>query len=169
MVAWLKHRRQGHNPLAIANRFIEKAVKAGRPLSIIHLLRLVYLAHGWCLGYTGKPLLSTKVQVWRNGPMIPEIYDEFRAQGIDDISMVAVDEEGDVLQADLTEQEADIVDRVYDNYAPLSTKQLASLTRADGTPWSRTKGYYYDPIPDKLIGEYYAKRVRESEEASAHG
>ena len=168
MFAWLKHRPQGHNPLAIANRFIEKAVRAGRPLSIVHLVKLVYLAHGWCLGYTGKPLIATKVQVWRNGPIIKEIYDEFRPQGVY-INQSAVDEKGQIHHAELTEQEADIVDRVYDNYAPLSTEQLFSLTRANGTPWSQAEGYYYDPLPDKLIRKYYAKRVQDSEEASAHG
>ena len=160
-------KKEGHDPLAIANRFVEKAVLARRPLTILHLVKMVYLAHGWCLGFTGRPLISTPVQAWRHGPVIPEVYGEFRPQGIYNIAMTAFDENGDVIRAKLSEREEDIVDQVYDNYSPLSARRLSALTHAEGSPWSRTKGYYA-PIPNAAIREYYGKRVRESQDAPEH-
>ena len=160
----LDGKQEGKHPLAIANRFVEKAAAVGRPLSILHLVKLVYLAHGWCLGYTGKPLISSPVQAWRHGPVIPEVYNEFRPQGIHNIMTTASDENGNVYKAALSEREEDILNQVYDAYSPLSASRLSALTHAEDSPWSRARGYYA-PIPDNAIRAYYEKRAGKSEEA----
>lgn len=156
-----------HNSLAIANCFVKKAVAAGRPLSILHLVKMVYLAHGWCLGYTGKPLISSSVQAWRHGPVSPEVYREFRPQGIHSISTTASDDDGREYEAALSKEERDIVDEVYDAYSPLSASSLSRLTHARGTPWAQTDGHYA-PIPNDVIRAYYKKRVEESR-SEKHG
>ena len=69
------------SPLVVANYFVVRAAENDKMLDIIQLVKLVYLAHGWCLGITGKPLLSSQVEAWRYGPVIPEVYYAFRQQG----------------------------------------------------------------------------------------
>ena len=164
----LDGKKEGHNPLAIANHFVEKAAMAGRPLSILHLVKLVYLAHGWCLGYTGKPLISSQIEGWRHGPVVREVYRAFRPQGIHNIALPATDADGETHKAPLSEKEQEIVDKVYNAYSPLSAFALSALTHARGTPWAQTEGYYA-PIPNDIIREYYKKRVDESREATHHG
>lgn len=159
----LEKNKEGHNPLAIANRFVEKGVLAGRPLDILQLVKFVYLAHGWCLGETGKPLISTKAQAWRHGPVIPEVYYEFRPQGIHNIAKLAVDKDGSPLEAELSQKEKEVVDRVYENYIGVPGGRLSELTHAEGTPWAQTRGYYA-PIPDHIIRDYYEKWVKRGQE-----
>ena len=158
--------KEGHNSLAIANRFVKKAVENGRPLDILQLVKLVYLAHGWCLGYTGKPLLSMPVQAWRHGPVPPEVYHMFRPQGIRNITRAVIGENGEPYKAELSEEEEKVVDRVFDAYSPLSGLALSNRTHAKGTPWDQTSGYYA-PISDELIRDYYKKRVEASGEIAA--
>ena len=157
-------KQQGYNPLAIANRFVMQAAARGQPLGILKLVKLVYLAHGWCLGFTEKPLISSQVEGWRHGPVVREVYREFRPQGIHNIKNLASDASGEVYTAELSEEEEDIVNRVYEAYSPLSGFELSALTHTRGTPWAQTEGYYA-PISDDIIREYYKKRVDESKEA----
>ena len=156
----------GHNPLAIANCFVEKAVAEGRLLSILQLVKLVYLAHGWHLGYDKGPLISSSIQAWRHGPVVPEVYHEFRPQGVYSIMTTASDENGNVYKADLSEDERKTVNQVYDVYSRLPAFKLSDLTHSEGAPWAQTTGYYA-PIPNDVIHAHYKKLVDDSR-ASGH-
>ena len=148
---------KSHHPLVIANRFVEKAALEGKSLDILRLVKLVYLAHGWCLGFTGKPLISSQVEAWKYGPVIPEIYQAFRPQGVV-VRGRAMNGDGKPYGGELSDEQAKIVDDVYEVYSPLSSFGLSRLTHAKGTPWSETSGHYA-PIPDERIRAYYRKRV----------
>ena len=154
-----ENNNKSHNPVAIANRFVEKAAMEGKQLDILQLVKLVYLAHGWCLGFTGRPLISTPVEAWKYGPVVPEVYWAFRPQGVV-IRGRAMDESNKPCQAELDGEQAEIVDDVYDTYKVLSSFGLSHLTHAKGTPWAETPGRYA-PIPDEKIRAYYRKRIEE--------
>ena len=160
-----KEKQEGHDPVAIANRFVEKAVRAGRPLTILHLVKMVYLAHAWRLGFSGRPLISAPVEAWWGGPAILEVYWQFRPQDVYNIDMTVPGENGEARRAELSAQEEDIVDQVYDNYSPLSADHLSALARPEDAPWSWSEGRH-TLIPNDTIREYYAKRVRESRETA---
>ena len=150
-----------HNSLAIANRFVERAAMEGKSLDILQLVKLVYLAHGWCLGFTDKPLISSSVEAWKHGPVIPDVYRAFRPQGVV-VRGRALDKNGAPYAAELDDEQAKIVDDVYNTYQSISSFGLSHLTHADGTPWSETRGGYYAPIPEERIRAYYRKRVEEA-------
>ena len=40
----------------------------------MHVLKLVYLCHGWCLGFTGEALINEPVEAWTYGPVVPTVY-----------------------------------------------------------------------------------------------
>jgi uncharacterized phage-associated protein len=67
-----------YDAIAIANYFIEKSLATGKRLTPMQLVKLVYIAHGWYLARTGKPLLADAVQAWQFGPVIPTLYHEFK-------------------------------------------------------------------------------------------
>lgn len=52
----------GHDSRAVANRLIEMADERGISLTIVHLVKLVYFAHGWHLGLFHRPLIRHAVQ-----------------------------------------------------------------------------------------------------------
>ena len=143
-----------HDSRVIANRFLQLAREHGQTLTLMQVLKLVYIAHGWMLGLYGRALIADPVEAWKYGPAIPKLYEKLRHYGgnaiTDFISQPLV-------AAPLGEEEEDIVSQVYDLYGQMTGFQLSEITHAPGTPWSITnaRGEYSLEIPQDLIEDYY--------------
>lgn len=133
---------------AIANEFLDLAGRDGCDVNLIKLQRLVYLAHGWHLGILGEPLIDTVIQAWRFGPVISDLYHEFKSHGRNPIKDArftkAVQlENGEwrlynyKLSLEHTDAHA-IVSRVWEVYKHLSDIQLSKLCYCPGSPWEET-------------------------------
>ena len=151
------------NPVAVANYLLQRAKERGESLSILQLVKLVYLAHGWCLGFDRGPLINGTVQAWKHGPVVREVYRNFRSQGSHDIKNFALDADGKPCMPDLTPGQKEVVDTVYNSYIKLHPFTLSEMTHARGTPWAMTPGHYA-LIDNKVIEDYYKNRVRVSAE-----
>lgn len=161
----MPEKKQGYNALAIANIFVQKALDGGGqpPLTIMALVKYVYLAHGWTLGYTGNPLIEgdDPVEAWKYGPVIPIVYKEFRPQGTV-INKLARDKSGNPYpRPPLDEMERDIIDEVYSVYSKAHPFKLSELTHGYGTPWREYFGKPYASISNRLIEEHYQKIIAE--------
>ena len=156
--------KKGHDSRAIANIFVDKARAAKKRLTIMPLVKYVYLAHGWTLGYTGKPLIRHQVQAWKFGPVIPEVYRAFAPQFVIKNKARPYDPEfGEFpdYTTKLNENEADIVSKVYERYSRLGAFSLSDLTHREGTPWDQCKDQYFGTIPNEIIKEYYEKLIKD--------
>jgi uncharacterized phage-associated protein len=139
----------------IANWFVSRSQRDGRRMSIMSLLKLTYIAHGWNLEMHSEPLFGNRIEAWQYGPVIPEVYHAFRGQGIGVSGTVAAP------AGEISVRDEHLLEQVYSNYGKLSAFQLSELTHVDGGPWDiATKtGGYYAPIPNELIKQHYdAKR-----------
>ena len=156
-----EQKQNANDPLAIANYFIMRARDKGESLSILQLVKLVYLAHGWSLGFGHGPLIRSTVQAWQHGPVVSEVYNAFRPAGVYNINRLVADDEGNprLPQWKSEAQKAD-ADLVFDRYVKLHPYTLSDLTHARGTPWAMTDPRKYrEPIYDEDIEEYYKKRA----------
>ena len=88
-----------HDPKAVANYFLDCAKEDGESLTLLKLVKLVYLAHGWHLGLTGDPLIKENVEAWRYGPVVPSIYHDLKIFGNNAITRYASwpDRQGDTV------------------------------------------------------------------------
>ena len=153
-------KNNGHDSRAVANIFVRKAQDAGDDLTIMALLKFVYFAHGWTLGYTKQPLICHAVEAWKHGPVVPEVYEIFRPQGIlvrEIVQQYSVPGIGD-----LSATERKIINGVYVSYSPLDPFRLSHITHGEGTPWAKYNKRYYATIPNEEIAEYYQTIVREN-------
>ncbi|MEJ1998904.1 MAG: DUF4065 domain-containing protein, partial [Maritimibacter sp.] len=76
----------------VANRILEIAETKGIKLTLMQLLKLVYIAHGWWLSFSnGRPLTSDTPQAWQYGPVYPAVYNAFRRYGSREIEHKASD------------------------------------------------------------------------------
>lgn len=159
---------------AVANYFLDLAEASGERLSPMKLQKLVYYAHGWNLGLTGRPLLDEEVQAWSFGPVIRSLYNEFREFKADAITRKAeeyeCDQDGEILARqprldDYPDGDAEftrkLLRRIWDVYRGFSAVQLSNLTHAPGTPWDRVCRTYggqipkYAVIPEPWIKEHF--------------
>ena len=168
-----------HNPIAIANYFIKKS---GYNLDLMQVLKLSYIAHGFKLGLTEKPLSNELVQAWKFGPVFSSVYHKFKYEppgekiqelgmkkrivpvpiksyfGNENMSMIKREE----LQSNFSDEDKKIMDTVCYIYGELTGIQLSVLTHKEKTPWYQT--YYNEDCP----GEKFHGVTIPNEEIKKH-
>ncbi len=143
----------------IANRLISLVNQRGQSMSIMRLLKLAYMVHGWTLAIIDKPLVNDYVQAWRYGPVIPSIYYPFRPYGVHALQQIPI-----VKENAIDEETDNLMDSVFGIYMHLSDSQLSHLTHIKGGPWDIT----YKPnklgivIPNELISEHFKSKLERS-------
>lgn len=144
---------------SIANRILDHAEHQGLHLTVMQLLKLVYLAHGWWLTFSGgNPLTTIRPEAWKYGPVHRDVYNSFRHFGSNPIVGRAVDS---ATGFEYREQVSDDIDQllaqVVSSYGKHHAFTLSDIMHKPGTPWSvtsETRGHYA-PIEDDLIREHF--------------
>jgi uncharacterized phage-associated protein len=150
-------------PRAVANSILDAAQRKGLRLTLMQLIKLVYLAHGWALALLGRPLIKHSVQAWQYGPVIPNVYKSFSGFGSSPISARAVDKQtGTIYATTLDEDEQEIIDSVVDSYGRMHAFQLSEMMHKPGTPWSVTfeASGAYSEVPQSLIKHHFEELAR---------
>lgn len=149
---------------AIANYFLDKADEDSISLTPMKIIKLVYIAHGWYLALTGKPLIKDYVEAWTYGPVIPDLYHEFKKYGnqpIQEYATEIVTPTVNTLPHDLPFSIEQFLDKVWEVYKRFTAVQLSQMTHQPLTPWAITindsSGQKNPIISDDLIRDYYTK------------
>jgi uncharacterized phage-associated protein len=157
------------NATAVANHFIDLAVKENMELRQFGLMKRVYLTHGFSLALYKKPALDPRfdvVEAWKNGPVIPSIYHSFKHYGNNPIrekSIIVdmVDGKLEIRTPELEDEEVkEVADAVWETYKDTDDFSLVKLLHKPQTPWSLCyiKGENMR-IPDLYTKAYYKKLV----------
>lgn len=131
---WYTVLRKGKEEKHMANIFdtAEYILRKGGRMSTMKLQKLCYYAQAWALVWDDAPLFDEDFQAWANGPVCPELF--FRTQG--KYSVTAEDEYGG--KGDLTADQKDTIDRVYDYYGRHDAQWLSQLTHMED-PWNEAR------------------------------
>ena len=142
-----------HDSRAVANKIIQLAIDAGKPLTPLQIIKLVYFCHGWMLGIHKRPLVRDYVEAWRYGPVHRNVYRALKGYRDTPVGNPIAG----VSKGDFDEEEDDLIQQVYDSYSSLSGIRLSTLTHAPGTPWDTVwREMGSDSfIPNELIQEHY--------------
>ncbi len=158
------------NAIAIANYFIDKSQVENKELTLLFLIKLVYLAHGYLLAMMddgGFDPRFDKVEAWKYGPVIPSVYHTFKynkTNPIKEKGTVLTFDENNVLifeEPEITDSGQKIVlDFVWNRYKNYSIEEIIKLTHREDTPWA----YCYRvgknvEIPDEYTSMYYKRMV----------
>jgi len=141
----------------IASQILFISHHRGRNLTPMQLIKLSYIAHGWTLGISGKPLFNDTVEAWRYGPVVPDIYHKYKEFGHSPIVRRLKD-----LRDSFPPNSLAIMERVIKVYAKYDGLYLSTLTHKHNSPWDitmREKGENA-PIPNSLIEKHYKSFIR---------
>lgn len=161
---------QGHDPVAIANYFI--GLSRGKGLTLMQLLKLSYISHGFTLAFLKKPLANEYAEAWKFGPVFPSIYHEFKYEKPGPIKNKAkwADMQDNVLKevsSNFSNSEKTIMKLTYKKYGSLDGWQLSAITHAEDTPWATAwkEGQYIRgfSISNKKIKEYYQSLISKNQ------
>ena len=137
--------------IQIANFFIEKHKQdKGCPIDHIKLQKLVYISYGWYWAILQKILFKDKIQAWKYGPVIPEVWREFKNQSPN------IEDPSGRSSGSLDQDTEKVLILVYKAYINQGSVGMVVITHAHGTPWSMV----YDDarnkeIPEEMIWRYY--------------
>lgn len=144
--------------IAIANHFVDHANRNKEDMTNMKLLKLVYFAQAIHLALYEKPLFPERVEAWRYGPVVPEVYHLYKRYGADPIPSVP----SKVLPTIDADTKA-VLNAVYDKYGHLSGPKLSGITHKAGSPWDQaynSDNSRYAFISHESMKEYYQDLMR---------
>jgi uncharacterized phage-associated protein len=161
-----------YSATVVANYFLELAKRDGRALDPMKIQKLVFLAHGWYLTLTGKPLITERIEAWQFGPVIRSLYSAFRDAGSGPINHPACQVQFvgqrlisspivlEDIDSPVNRQVKEVLDETWKVYRDFSGPQLSNLTHLPGSPWEQTWNSSWQKqglvIDDHLIQQYFA-------------
>ncbi|CAM8505744.1 TPA: Panacea domain-containing protein [Morganella morganii] len=141
----------------VADYFLSRCDdESGDTISNMKLQKLVYYAQGFSLALLGHPLFENKIEAWMHGPVVPDLYHQYKSHG-----NCALPAPESVDESKFSEDELDLLNEVWDVFGQFSAWKLRNMTHEE-SPW---KGNYVEgvggsEIPLEDMAEYFATRVR---------
>ncbi len=111
----------------------EEAIEGGDFISNLKLQKLLYYAQGSYMALKDKPLFNEDFEAWTYGPVVPEVYHEYKkydSHGIDTSEMY-IDKEI------ISKEDSAILEEVYQEFGQYSASKLVKMTHSE-TPWMET-------------------------------
>ena len=102
-----------HDSRSVANELIRRAHEAGRDITAMQVIKLVYYCPAWMLAIHHRPLLTEAVEAWPYSPAIPRICHCLRRHGGSPLrSQIDLYNQGISGIPPYDEQETDILNQV---------------------------------------------------------
>ena len=154
----------------VANYFLRQGKKERREITHIKLQKLVYVAYGWCWEILSRPLFHDRIEAWKYGPVVPNLYHEFKHCGWMPIRQWSAHYDFETRHFLIPEVQSDgrvagVLHQVWEAYKTFSGRQLSDMTHRRDTPWFDTyKLGENSRIQDGLIRDHFAERHRQYKE-----
>ncbi len=124
----------------------------GDGISNLKLQKLVYYVQGFFCALHDKPIFENNIEAWRHGPVVEELYHQFKDNGSNPIS---IDPFFDAQS--LNAEEAEITSDVYTVFGQYSAWRLRDMTHEE-PPWINHKDVA-GIIPTEELTEYFKTRL----------
>ncbi len=149
-----------YNCFDISKQFLKLALKEGVGVDTMKLLKLTYIAHGYYLGFFNKPLIQNRIQAWKYGPVIPELYGVIKRFGTSSVDIELMDLYS---ENTLNDKDEEFISLLWNAYKKLSGTELSTMTHQKDSPWSQVyNGQYNVDIPNEIISDYYSKLINKN-------
>lgn len=136
------------------NKF-EEAFEGGDFISNLKLQKLLYYAQGSYLGLKDEPLFNEEIEAWTYGPVVPEVYHEYKGYG-----SKLIDTSEMIFSTDVIDPEdVKVLEEVYQVFGQYSASKLVKMTHEE-TPWLSTKKNCI--IEKDVIKKYFKENYIES-------
>lgn len=107
------------------------------------LQKLLYYCQAWSLVLNKNPLFKNKIEAWLHGPVVTEVYMDFRKYGWGNIDKNEAKEMGN-----LEREEKRLISEVVQLYGKFDSNYLETLTHSED-PWLIARNGYAADQPSK--------------------
>lgn len=141
-----------YDAITIADEILKIAKSQGKTLTPLQLMKLVYISYGWGLAILDKQLFQNRIEAWKFGPVIPDLYQATKHFGKETIPLASID-----INSNVDSETESLLNGVFKQYGKHSGVYLSGLTHTSGSPWDQV---YHDgvmgiEIPDSKIRDHY--------------
>lgn len=137
----------------IANYFLSMADEdAGEAITNLKVQKLLYYAQGFHLALFGEPLFGEPIEAWLHGPVVPDVYHEFKAHGAGSIPAPGEDFDYEAIDPEIRQ----LLDDIYATYGQFSAWKLRDMTHEE-PPWKDTP--QNTVIPHEALTTYFRTQL----------
>lgn len=123
----------------------------GDTISNLKLQKLCYYAQGFALVLLGRPLFGEAIQAWDHGPVVPEIYHQYKEYGS---GAIPVSENLDL--STFERDEIELMLEIWNVFGQFSAWKLRNMTHEE-PPWKDTQPG--SVISHDALRNYFRTRV----------
>jgi len=131
----------------------------GDVITHLKLQKLVYYSQAWSLVLRGQELFEDTIEAWKNGPVSPSVFDEYKNYDRSPIPYSC-----DFNEKILSEDELDLLSQIVSTYGELTASKLWKLSHKE-YPWLEARRGIpanhpsKEVITPKSMKDYYSNFV----------
>ncbi|MBZ9812905.1 type II toxin-antitoxin system antitoxin SocA domain-containing protein [Mesorhizobium sp. CA7] len=154
----------------IANLVLDRADAEGLGITNLEINKIIYFLHSTYLANFDRPLIDAKIEAWDYGPVIREIYSEFKRFGASDISARATRLDLNSLKRapvyeTMSSSDETFLHPLIDKYMRLGATKLVNMSHEKGGPWDLVynasgRSNPGMEITNDLIQRYFLRQTR---------
>lgn len=148
----------------VADYFIWFSNKNNVKVYTMTIHKNVYYAQAWYLAIYDQPLFEEDFQAWIYGPVIPELYAEYKI--CDSRKPISIN----LTLPRLSPEIENFLQIIATSFIDINRFTLSDLTHEKGSPWDLTRGNLPPDarsqkiIPKNLIKNYYKRTLIDNEQ-----
>lgn len=122
-------------------------------ISNLKLQKLLYYAQGYHLAMTGRPLFAERIEAWDHGPVVREVYQEYKRFGCNPIPVMKSYE-----PTAFDEGLCRFLEDVHADRGGFTAWHLREMTHAERPWWDTFIPRQSEEISQDKLREYFAER-----------
>jgi len=156
--------------ITVANELIKLSLSEEIPVTPMKLQKMLYLANGISYKRKGKKLIDERFEAWDYGPVVENVYHEFKEYRGDPIpgpkNVPVFKDGGSVVNSSaisVTDEDLQLIKEAWDNAKNLDGLTLSKWSHNQNSPWD--KAFHSQPksvyIADHDIKEYFENFIKD--------
>ena len=145
-----------YNALSVANYIVDYCNKHGKGISNLKLQKILYFVQAEFLVSTpgNVPCFSNKIEAWDFGPVVPDVYHQYKIYGSSIIPSVSNDPMKNYYEK-ISPSDRKMIDGIVRQAVEYSASQLVEITH-NQAPWKNAYRHgFNNEISNEAILNYF--------------
>lgn len=140
-----------YRALDIARYIIERCRENNKTISNLKLQKILYFVQAEFLVSKNQPCFAEKIEAWDFGPVVPDVYYEYRMYGSANIPCIGKPKVSNIIST----RDKELLDGIIDECSRYSASALVEITH-NQTPWlDAYEPGYNNEITKESIRDYF--------------
>ncbi len=151
-----KRKIRMYSAFDIAKYIINYCKEKGYSLSNLKLQKVLYFVQAQFLLSNDKPCFYEAIEAWDFGPVVPDIYHEYKIYGSSNITVTYPENSNKNIQS----YDKELINEIIDQCAKVSASRLVEITHQQ-KPWINSyEKYFNNEITVDSIKNYFLEKVK---------